>query len=101
MDQHVEECSCRGARLPIPQRQLVQGTVQAQPTRRYLYQCAARQFQRDAQTRNYRQPQPLILREPGSGTREIVEGSYIVVYRYDPSPDQIIVLSVRHGARRR
>ena len=41
--------------------------------------------------------------KPGrlTGTREIVVGAYIVVYRHDPGRDEIVVLSVTHGARRR
>lgn len=36
-----------------------------------------------------------------TGTREIVVGAYIVVYRHDPVRDEIVVLSVTHGALRR
>ena len=35
------------------------------------------------------------------GTRELVEGNYIVTYRHDQLTDEIVVLSVVHGARRR
>lgn len=35
------------------------------------------------------------------GTRHLVEGRYVIVYRHDPVRDEIVVLSVTHGARRR
>jgi plasmid stabilization system protein ParE len=35
------------------------------------------------------------------GTRELIEGPYIVVYRVDESRDEVIVVSVVHGARDR
>ncbi len=35
------------------------------------------------------------------GTRQIVEGKYILVYRHDTVGDEIVVLSITHGARRR
>ena len=35
------------------------------------------------------------------GTRHLVEGRYVIVYRHDPGRDEIVVLSVTHGARRR
>lgn len=35
------------------------------------------------------------------GTRHLVEGRYVVVYRHDRVRDEIVVLSVTHGARRR
>jgi plasmid stabilization system protein ParE len=35
------------------------------------------------------------------GTREIVVRPYVIVYRFDPVRDEIVVLSVIHGARRR
>lgn len=33
------------------------------------------------------------------GTRELVEGSYIITYRYDEKAREIVVVSVVHGAR--
>ena len=35
------------------------------------------------------------------GTRELVEGNYIITYRYDEQAHEVVVLSVVHGARRR
>jgi plasmid stabilization system protein ParE len=35
------------------------------------------------------------------GTRELVEYPYIIVYRVDEELDEIVVLSVVHGARDR
>jgi plasmid stabilization system protein ParE len=35
------------------------------------------------------------------GTREIVEHPYVIVDRFDPIRNEIVVLSVIHGARRR
>jgi len=35
------------------------------------------------------------------GTREIIEYPYIVVYRVEKERDEVIVLSIIHGARRR
>nr|WP_246736036.1 type II toxin-antitoxin system RelE/ParE family toxin [Enterovirga sp. DB1703] len=37
----------------------------------------------------------------GRGTRELVHGRYVIVYRYDPQTDEILVISVVNGARRR
>jgi plasmid stabilization system protein ParE len=43
------------------------------------------------------------LGRPGSepGTRELIEPPYGIVYRYDQVRDELVVLSVIHGARRR
>lgn len=35
------------------------------------------------------------------GTRHVVEGRYVIVYRHDDVRDEIVILSVIHGARRR
>jgi toxin ParE1/3/4 len=35
------------------------------------------------------------------GTRELIERPYIIVYRVDEDRDEIVVLSVVHGARNR
>ena len=35
------------------------------------------------------------------GTRELIEYPYIIVYRADEERDEIVVLSIIHGARRR
>jgi toxin ParE1/3/4 len=35
------------------------------------------------------------------GTRELVHGRYIIVYRLDDVENELIVLSVIHGSRRR
>jgi len=35
------------------------------------------------------------------GTREIIEYPYTVVYRVEKEQDEVIVLSIIHGARRR
>ena len=36
-----------------------------------------------------------------SGTRELVEPPYVIVYRIDEGRDELHVLSILHGARRR
>ena len=36
-----------------------------------------------------------------SGTRELVEGKYIITYRHDGQSDEVVMVSVVHGARRR
>ncbi|MGP9811593.1 type II toxin-antitoxin system RelE/ParE family toxin [Rhodopseudomonas sp. NSM] len=35
------------------------------------------------------------------GTRELLEPPYIIVYRVDASANEIVVLNIVHGARRR
>ena len=35
------------------------------------------------------------------GTRELVHGRYIVVYAVDEAADELLVISIVHGARRR
>ena len=35
-----------------------------------------------------------------AGTREFAEGKYIVSYRHNPAQDELVVVSVVHGARR-
>ena len=48
-------------------------------------------------------PEFAYLGRPGSrpGTRELVEPPYVIVYRVDGRRDEIVFLSVVHGARRR
>ena len=43
------------------------------------------------------------LGRPGKrrGTRELVERPYVIVYRVDEAREEIVFLSVVHGARRR
>lgn len=36
-----------------------------------------------------------------SGTRELVEGKFIITYRHDERAGEVVVVSVVHGARRR
>ena len=35
------------------------------------------------------------------GTRELVEGAYIIVYKVDRDRDEIVVVGISHAARRR
>jgi plasmid stabilization system protein ParE len=35
------------------------------------------------------------------GTRELIEYPYIIVYHVDEERDEVVVLSIIHGARRR
>ena len=35
------------------------------------------------------------------GTRELIEYPYIIVYRVDEERDEVVVLSIIHGARKR
>jgi toxin ParE1/3/4 len=48
-------------------------------------------------------PELTNMGRPGliTGTRELVEGPYIIVYRFDEVRQEIVVVSIVHGARER
>jgi toxin ParE1/3/4 len=48
-------------------------------------------------------PELVYMGGPGlvGGTRELIERSYIIVYRVDEAGDQVVVISIVHGARDR
>jgi addiction module RelE/StbE family toxin len=48
-------------------------------------------------------PELTHMGRPGlvEGTRELIERPYIIVYRVDEDRDEIVVLSIMHGARDR